>query len=82
MRSELGNQLALVSKNKNFRAIAAVVYIEEEMADKTKYKVSLRSLDNNDTTVISKEFGGGGHLAASSFAISIEEFEKNWKVVV
>ncbi|CDP07998.1 unnamed protein product [Coffea canephora] len=42
-------------------------------------KISLRSIENEDTTQISQEFGGGGHRNASSFMLASTEFKK-WKV--
>jgi len=77
-RSELGNQLARKSSEIGLRAMAAVVYIEPEMHDETKYKVSLRSLGEEDTTVISGHFGGGGHRNASAFLLDVGIFE-SWK---
>ncbi|KAF7822002.1 DHHA1 domain protein [Senna tora] len=79
LRSELGHQLASKSQNLKLRGIGAVVYKVAELGDDNKLKVSLRSLDNEDTTPISQEFGGGGHRNASSFMVSSEQFEK-WKV--
>jgi nanoRNase/pAp phosphatase (c-di-AMP/oligoRNAs hydrolase) len=43
-----------------------------------KMKVSLRSLGSEDTTVISRRFGGGGHVNASSFNIEIDVYA-TWK---
>lgn len=48
------------------------------MRDETKLKCSLRSTGSEDTTTISKAFGGGGHLNASSFVITASEFN-DWK---
>jgi nanoRNase/pAp phosphatase (c-di-AMP/oligoRNAs hydrolase) len=48
------------------------------MQDKSKYKISLRSVPEEDTTVISQMFGGGGHKNASSFALDCSEFMQ-WK---
>jgi nanoRNase/pAp phosphatase (c-di-AMP/oligoRNAs hydrolase) len=62
------------------RGIGAVVYVEEEMNDPTKYKISLRSLRDEDTTLISTAHGGGGHKNASSFSISIKDFNMFWIV--
>ena len=41
--------------------------LQEAIHDETRVKVSLRSLGQEDTTVISQKFGGGGHRNASSF---------------
>ncbi len=45
------------------------------MGDHSKMKVSLRSIGDEDTTVISQAFGGGGHRNASSFIVDTIEFE-------
>ncbi len=62
------------------RAIAAIVYIEADLKDDTKYKVSLRSAPEEDTSVISKTFGGGGHKNASSFMYDKHEFDSEWRI--
>lgn len=49
------------------------------MGDQSKIKVSLRSIGDEDTTVISQAFGGGGHRNASSFITDIAHF-KAWLV--
>ncbi|KAL0853389.1 hypothetical protein Bca101_058541 [Brassica carinata] len=79
LRSELGNQLAEKSKNLKLRGVGAVVYRVPELEDETKLKISLRSVEEEDTTVVSQRFGGGGHKNASSFLLSSMEFE-HWKV--
>ncbi|KDP45801.1 hypothetical protein JCGZ_17408 [Jatropha curcas] len=79
LRSELGHQLAAKSHDLKLRAIGAVVYRIPELQNDQLLKISLRSLGNEDTTNISKEFGGGGHQNASSFMLSSAEFE-SWKV--
>ncbi|MED6211261.1 hypothetical protein PIB30_071995 [Stylosanthes scabra] len=79
LRSELGNQLAVKSHKMKLRGIGAIVYKVPELENDHKFKISLRSVENEDTTPISQEFGGGGHRNASSFLLSCEEFEK-WKV--
>lgn len=48
---------------------------KEEGLSEDKYKVSLRSIGKEDTTIISAQFGGGGHLNASGFTISKKDFE-------
>ena len=55
------------------------MYEEEQMEDKSKYKVSLRGIEDEDTTPISTYFGGGGHRGASSFGVDKSTFDK-WKV--
>ncbi|KAK3415039.1 hypothetical protein EUGRSUZ_H00613 [Eucalyptus grandis] len=79
LRSELGNQLADKSYKMKLRGIGAVVYRVPELENDQLLKVSLRSLDSEDTTHISQNFGGGGHRNASSFMISSAEYEQ-WKV--
>lgn len=58
--SEIGNILATDSLD----GIGAVWYF-----DGTCYKYSLRSIGDVDTTVTSKQFGGGGHKNASGFSV-------------
>lgn len=41
----------------------------------THIKVSLRSTDGFDTSAVSEAFGGGGHAAASSCIITLEELQ-------
>ena len=48
------------------------------MGDPTQIKVSLRSLGEENTTVVTQAYGGGGHRNASSCVMSLSEFE-NWK---
>ncbi|KAJ4834247.1 hypothetical protein Tsubulata_046714 [Turnera subulata] len=79
LRSELGHQLAIKSRDLKLRGIGAVVYRVPELENDQLLKISLRSVECEDTTAISQEFGGGGHRNASSFMISFEEF-KLWKV--
>jgi hypothetical protein len=79
LRSQLGNELAMLSAAAGLRGVGVVAYREAEMRDPTQIKVSLRSLGEEDTTVISEAYGGGGHQNASSFVIGILEFER-WQV--
>ncbi|XP_076951780.1 uncharacterized protein LOC143625285 [Bidens hawaiensis] len=81
LRSELGHQLAEKSRNQNLRGIGAVVYRVPELKDDQVLKISLRSVDNEDTTSISQKHGGGGHQNASAFMLRCQEFEK-WKVAL
>ena len=78
LRSEMGNQLALKSQKAGLRGIGLLAYQEAGMPDLTMYKVSLRSLADEDTTVISSAFGGGGHKNASSFLLPISAFKSQW----
>lgn len=79
LRSELGNQLACKSQDRNLRGIGAVVYKVPELGDVEKLKISLRSVKEEDTTPVSEKYGGGGHRNASSFMLSLVDFER-WKV--
>ncbi|KAK6148222.1 hypothetical protein DH2020_019134 [Rehmannia glutinosa] len=81
LRSELGHQLANKSLKLNLRGIGAVVYRVPELENDQLLKISLRSIRDEDTTPISKEYGGGGHRNASSFLLNSEEFQR-WKVSV
>jgi len=74
----MGHRLAQKSKQCGLRGIGCILYVEEQMEDKTKYKVSLRSVAEEDTAILSQYFGGGGHKNASSFAISKQLADK-WK---
>ncbi|RDY14246.1 hypothetical protein CR513_00706, partial [Mucuna pruriens] len=78
LRSELGHQLATKSQKMNLRGIGAVVYKVAELENDQRLKISLRSVDNEDTIPISQEFGGGGHRNAGSFMLIADEFEQ-WK---
>lgn len=49
--------------------------MQEAMQSPTKIKVSLRSIGDEDTTVISQAYGGGGHRNASSFVTDTAVFE-------
>ncbi|CAN6577730.1 hypothetical protein PS2_039251 [Malus domestica] len=79
LRSELGHQLATKSRSLSLRGIGAVVYRVPELENDQMLKISLRSVDTEDTTLISQEFGGGGHRNASSFMLGSAEF-KQWKL--
>lgn len=45
------------------------------MSDASQIKVSLRSLGDEDTTVVSQAYGGGGHRNASSCLMPAAEWE-------
>ncbi|CAM8982113.1 unnamed protein product [Rhodiola kirilowii] len=79
LRSELGHQLATKSRNFNLRGIGAVVYKVPELDNDDIVKISLRSIESEDTTLISQNFGGGGHRNASSFMLCAADFEL-WKL--
>ncbi|GAB2217254.1 hypothetical protein Droror1_Dr00000426 [Drosera rotundifolia] len=80
LRSDLGHQLACKSRSLDLLGIGAVVYKVPELGNDEVLKVSLRS-DDEDTTAISQRFGGGGHRCASSFMLSLPEFE-TWKLKI
>lgn len=46
----------------------------------TQIKVSLRSINDFDTSAISEAFGGGGHAAASSSVVSVQELD-SWQAM-
>jgi nanoRNase/pAp phosphatase (c-di-AMP/oligoRNAs hydrolase) len=79
LRSELGHQLADKSSKLKLRGIGAVVYHVPELENDEMLKISLRSIEDEDTTPISQKFGGGGHRSASSFLLSSSEFNQ-WKI--
>lgn len=78
LRSEIGKQLANKSRNAKLRSIGAVVYRVPELKNDELLKISLRSVENEDTTPISQKYGGGGHQNASSFMLSSAEFDR-WR---
>jgi oligoribonuclease NrnB/cAMP/cGMP phosphodiesterase (DHH superfamily) len=69
--SELGKQLATISKSDGEIPMAMIYYEREG-----KMSVSFRSIDDYDTTMFSKKYGGGGHKGASGCSIDLDEFEK------
>jgi bifunctional oligoribonuclease and PAP phosphatase NrnA len=58
------------------KEIEAVVFFKQEKCD--EYRVSLRSKGDDDSNVIAKEYGGGGHKNASGCTITgpIEQLQK------
>jgi hypothetical protein len=79
LRSVEGNKLAAKSAAAGLAAAGAVVYSEASLGAET-LKVSLRSVGDVDTTLVSQAFGGGGHKNASSFNVARATFE-SWRVV-
>nr|CAD1823539.1 unnamed protein product [Ananas comosus var. bracteatus] len=83
LRSELGHQLAKRSQFLNLRGIGAVVYKIPELNNDQMRKISLRSVDLEDTTPSHRydffKYGSGGHQNASSFMLRLSEFE-SWKL--
>lgn len=53
--------------------------LQPGMGDSSKYKVSLRSLGEADTTAVAKGLGGGGHRNASSFTAAVQEVD-SWTI--
>lgn len=81
LRSALGNALAERSGAQGRAAMAAVAYREADMVDTPAIKISLRSIGDVDTTVVSAAHGGGGHANASSFMVE-ESVWEGWRVGV
>ncbi|CAG9461374.1 unnamed protein product [Pedinophyceae sp. YPF-701] len=80
LRSPMGNALAAASRARGLRHMGVVAYVEPDAGEPDSIKVSMRSVGpTEDTTVVTKAYGGGGHLNASSCVMSIEEFEA-WRV--
>eukprot|EP00871_Galdieria_phlegrea_P002244 jgi/Galph1/301/GphlegSOOS_G5084.1 len=80
IRSELGNNLATLSAELSLAPVGAIIYRESDWeVNSANVKVSLRSLGDFDTTVISEHFGGGGHRNASAFVIAKEQVDR-WKI--
>ena len=86
-RSALGNELAARSAEAGaadpggaWVPVGVVAYRDPtQVEDDTRLKVSLRSVGPDaDTTVVSRHFGGGGHLNASSCMVEEAEFE-GWR---
>jgi nanoRNase/pAp phosphatase (c-di-AMP/oligoRNAs hydrolase) len=69
--SELGKQLATIAKADGFPPMAMMYHKREG-----KMSVSFRSVDDYDTTMFSKNYGGRGHKQASGCSIDLAEFEK------
>ena len=78
LRSDVGNRLAEMSKERGMLPIGIVAYREELMTDATMWKVSLRSLGDCDTSAISKAWGGGGHRNASSCLVPKTDLDALW----
>jgi nanoRNase/pAp phosphatase (c-di-AMP/oligoRNAs hydrolase) len=53
--------------------------LQGDLAAQQRIKVSLRSKGEEDTTVISQAYGGGGHRNASGFTLPVTEFD-SWVV--
>eukprot|EP00927_Polykrikos_kofoidii_P053703 TRINITY_DN4826_c0_g1_i1.p1 TRINITY_DN4826_c0_g1~~TRINITY_DN4826_c0_g1_i1.p1 ORF type:complete len:343 (-),score=76.36 TRINITY_DN4826_c0_g1_i1:126-1154(-) len=78
LRSEMGNRLARRSLEIGLRGVSCVAYQEPGLSDDSKIKLSFRALGEEDTTPISRHFGGGGHAKASSCVVAMELFE-TWR---
>ena len=79
LRSDIGNVLAHESHRQGMRGIGVVAYCEPQLHDRSKIKVSFRSIEAEDTTTISVALGGGGHKNASSCVIGLTEFQR-WRL--
>lgn len=76
LRSQLGNRLAELSRDRGLRAVGVVAYEEPAVeGPRGLIKVSVRSKGEEDTTVISQHYGGGGHKNASSCMVPLTEWE-------
>ena len=49
--------------------------LQPGMGESSKYKVSLRSLGEEDTTAVASGLGGGGHRNASSFTAPVQDID-------
>lgn len=80
LRSRLGNALAAHSRERGLEPVAVLAYVEEEMkaSSRGRYKISLRSLGDWDTTRVTELWGGGGHRNASGCTINRDVFEREW----
>ncbi len=74
IRSELGHQLANASAARGLRGIGAIAYTERDLASDV-YKVSFRSVANENVALLAQQFGGGGHAAASSCVVKMSVFD-------
>eukprot|EP00892_Ulva_mutabilis_P006431 jgi/Ulvmu1/415/UM001_0422.1 len=77
-RSELGNRLAVASRDAGLAPVGVIAYDQEVVPGRTELKVSLRSCDGFDTTRITAAQGGGGHAAASSCMMTDDVFQ-SWR---
>eukprot|EP00929_Paragymnodinium_shiwhaense_P080806 TRINITY_DN42163_c0_g1_i1.p1 TRINITY_DN42163_c0_g1~~TRINITY_DN42163_c0_g1_i1.p1 ORF type:complete len:403 (-),score=100.33 TRINITY_DN42163_c0_g1_i1:81-1289(-) len=78
--SELGNELAKRGVREGVSYVMVVMYYPDECAGKGQWGVSLRSLFGSDQAAadvsrIAKEFGGGGHRAASGAMLKVTNLE-------
>jgi oligoribonuclease NrnB/cAMP/cGMP phosphodiesterase (DHH superfamily) len=64
--SQLGHELALMSPAK----MGAVIVL---VTKDGSVRVSLRGVEGVDTTVVAKQYGGGGHAGASGFGLKSKE---------
>jgi len=70
LTSEAGSKLATLSKNVGFAPLGAICARNKD----NKMAISLRSVDDYDSTEIAKLYLGGGHKGASVFSVPIEDF--------
>ena len=81
IKSKLGNLLSQKSKEKGLREMGLIAYDDDQVKDANKYKISLRSIGDEDTTTISQHYNGGGHKNASAFVIDKNLFLNEWKSI-
>lgn len=75
LRSEIGNRMAVLSKEKFGVSIAAVGYAGDQPG---QVLVSIRSTGNEpevDATKITALFGGGGHFNAAGMTVTQEQWD-------
>lgn len=86
-RQVVGHVLEAVSKSKLAMRLCSFTRSREtgeagsqgNLAERGMLKVSLRSIGEEDTTVISEAYGGGGHRNASGCTMPLSEFD-SWVV--
>jgi len=78
LRSDLGHALAVeAGRRPGLRAVGAVAYRVDELGD-VAIKVSLRSDGGEDVTPIALAHGGGGHRAAASASVAMDDW-RAWR---
>lgn len=73
-----GDYEGIVNNGRNIDGVEVSVFIREKNG---KYKVSLRSNDYVDVSRIAVKYGGGGHVRASGFELSMS-FEQAKEIVI
>eukprot|EP00753_Platysulcus_tardus_P014002 PLAT3973.1.p1 GENE.PLAT3973.1~~PLAT3973.1.p1 ORF type:complete len:343 (-),score=163.98 PLAT3973.1:51-1079(-) len=67
-RSDMGNQLAKLSADRGLAGMGGIIYVQDGM-QAGSLKMSIRAIGEQDSTRISRFYGGGGHAGASSFIV-------------